>query len=117
MPTETASSQVTSFASGDPADNITLGGSTRVEPIQIESSEWVKMLAKTNETEPYNNISPYRPHLEPAFAFPIMLSVDISLFETKGNFSRECRQLARDAIKSVIFFLFFGEMRRCVDMV
>lgn len=78
----------------------------------MESSEWVKMLAKTNETEPYNNISPYRPHLEPAFAFPIMLSVDLSLFETKGNFSRACRQLARDAIKSVIFSCF---SERCAD--
>lgn len=36
--------------------------------------------------ETYNNISSYRPHPEPAFAFPIMFSVDILLFETTGNF-------------------------------
>lgn len=41
------------FASGDPADNITLGGSARAEPIQMESSEWVEKLVKNNETESF----------------------------------------------------------------
>jgi hypothetical protein len=53
VPTETASSQVTIFAPGDPAGNMMPGGSARAEPIQMGSSEWVKMSAKTNETEPF----------------------------------------------------------------
>ena len=44
---------MTVSAPGDPAGNITLGGSVRADPGQMGSYARVEMLTKINETEPF----------------------------------------------------------------